>query len=123
MKQVIGLLFFCSFLNSIKAQSCEVEWRNHDTINKISVQGFKEGIWRISGKHKPKLGYPIEQVIETGYYLNNRKTGVWKEYFKNGKQRSELTYVCGLLEGPATFYDQTGKVIKQGSFKANKWVR
>lgn len=128
-------LLFLSF-GSARSQSYEISSGiKTDTINKLTYKGFKEGKWILKGKHKdyfkgkyslPKSfyeGYPSEQIIETGIYENNRKEGVWEEYYKNGKMRSKLTYANGVLEGPAVFYNTDGKIMKEGSFKANKWVQ
>jgi len=127
MKNLIFISAFLILNIQVKSQSYEIisqaEVVGRDTINKISSQNFKEGIWVIRGKHYPKLKYPMEQVIETGHYLYNRKSGLWFEYYPNGKQRSKLTYVNGVLDGPATFFDTNGNAIQEGKFKDNKWVR
>jgi antitoxin component YwqK of YwqJK toxin-antitoxin module len=127
--KTINLLFllFLGF-GSARAQSYEMEMM-HDTINKIDFKGYKQGKWVIKGKHydyglkkESYKGYTPEQTIETGMYLNNRKEGEWTEYYKNGKMRNKLTYVNGVLDGPATFYNTDGKVMKEGNFKGNKWI-
>ncbi len=119
-------LLFLSF-GSAKSQSCEIV--GYDTINMIDKKGYKKGKWVIKGMHyftgrtKTISGYRPDQTVETGIYNNNRKEGIWEEYYSNGKMRSTLTYVNGVLEGPATFYNSDGKVMKEGSFKGNKWVQ
>lgn len=122
---IIFLLFLC--FGSASAQSYEIESIiTSDTINKVDIKGYKVGKWVIRGKHKLKpehLTFPMEQIVETGNYLNNRKDGVWIEYYKNGKMRNKLTYVNGILNGPAAFYNEKEVVLKEGSFKDNKWVQ
>jgi antitoxin component YwqK of YwqJK toxin-antitoxin module len=130
----ILFLLFLSF-GSTRAQSFEMDKTPLDTINKMTRNGSKEGKWVIKGKHQhyykgryafPKRfyeGFQPEQTIETGMYKNNRKEGVWEEYYKNGELRNKLTYLNGVLEGPAVFYNTDGKVLKEGNFKGNKWVQ
>jgi antitoxin component YwqK of YwqJK toxin-antitoxin module len=130
MKATITVLFLLFCFTGMQAQSFELYSSGKDTINKIDIKNQKQGKWVIRGKHyyygqkkESYKGFQSEQIIETGMYNNNRKEGVWEEYYKNGKMRNKLTYVNGVLEGPATFYNIDGKVLKEGNFKANKWVQ
>jgi antitoxin component YwqK of YwqJK toxin-antitoxin module len=120
---IIVLLFLCFGSAKAQAQTFELYLNGNDTINKIDIKNHKVGKWVIMGKHKPGSGYSSERIIETGNYINNRKEGLWIEYYKNGKMRNKLTYVNGTLNGPATFYDAQEKVLKEGTFKDNKWVQ
>lgn len=125
MRYVISFVFFMALAFSGASQSQTFEVVGIDTINSIDRRNQKQGKWIIKGRHdlkKIKAGYPLDQTIETGMYLNNRKEGVWMEYYKNGKERSKLTYVNGVLDGDATFYNTDGKILKEGKFKGNKWV-
>lgn len=103
------------------AQSYEVVKR--DTVNVIDRNNNKIGKWIVRGYHKKHTCFKPEQIIEEGNYVNNRKDGVWTEYYCNSNVRSKLTYVNGVLDGYAVFYDEKGKVIKEGAFKNNKWVK
>lgn len=135
MKTNFVLLLLLLNFGSASAQSFEMEIPlsgvvKFDTINKISRNGLKEGKWVIKGKHygygtikDAYRGFQAEQIIETGMYVNNRREGEWIEFHITGKMRSKLTYVNGALDGPATFYDEKGNVLKAGSFKENKWVQ
>lgn len=125
MRYIISFIFLMalSFTGSSQSQTFEVV--GVDTINSIDRHNQKQGKWIIQGTHdikKIKAGYQPYQTIEKGMYLNNRKEGVWIEYYKNGKERSKLTYVNGVLEGDAAFYNTDGTILKQGEFKGNKWV-
>lgn len=117
---IIFLLFLC--FGSAKAQSWELEISSKDTINKIDIKNQKQGNWIIRGKHWPGSGYSPDHVITYGYYKDNRKDGVWIEYSKNSKMKNMLTYVNGTLNGPALFFDDKERIVKQGSFENNKWV-
>lgn len=121
-----AIAFFLNFVANGQNPSYELDHTiSIDTINKIDGFNQKQGKWVVRGKHLPKKAkkcFEMGQVIEKGVYLNNRKTGIWTEYYCNGKARSELTYVNGVLEGSAIFYNMDGSVLKKGSFRANKWV-
>lgn len=88
----------------------------------IDIHNFKIGKWVVRGHYKKHTCFKPDQVIEKGYYLNNRKEGEWIEYYCNGKMRNKLTYKNNILEGPATLYDTDGSVLKEGAFQNNKWV-
>ena len=117
MKTAITVLFLLFCFTNTQAQSFEQgPGGPTDTINKMDHRGYKQGKWLL---RNPGYG---SLTLEKGYYLNNRKEGVWEQYCKNGKLRNKVTYVNGMLEGAAAFYNTDGKVLKEGKFKANKWI-
>ena len=112
-----------SFAGTSQIQSFEVI--QTDTINRIDIRNQKQGKWVIHGYNratKKLICTNSNQIVEEGLYINNRKSGIWIEYYCNSKKRSELTYVNGVLEGKAIFYSSDGKIIKEGKFKGNKWA-
>jgi hypothetical protein len=113
-------ILFC-FVFNCRTQSWELAANGKDTINKIDFKKQKQGNWIIRGHHKRGGCYNLNQIIEEGEYINNRKTGLWTEHYCNGKLRNKLTYVNGVLEGYAIFYNTDEKILKEGSFKGNKW--
>lgn len=123
----ITMLLFLLFYVMVNSQSAEIA--GLDTINFIDKNGNKKGKWVIKGMHyytgrtKVVSEFRPDQVVETGMYVNNRKEGVWIEYHKNGKMRRKLTYINGVLNGEAAFYDETEKILKEGAFKDNKWIQ
>lgn len=117
MKTTINVFFLLLCCTKLQAQTFELESNGKDTVNVIDHKGNKRGLWITRS-----AGYG-SVPLEKGIYKNNRKEGVWEEYYKNGKMRSKLTYSNGVLEGPAAFYNTDGKVMKEGSFKGNKWVQ
>jgi antitoxin component YwqK of YwqJK toxin-antitoxin module len=126
MKIPYFILLISLWFGSAKAQvqSYEIDvTKMADTINKTDINNYKVGKWVLKGMHKTGSGYSPQQIIETGNYVNNRKDGVWIEYYKNGKMRNKLTYVNGTLNGRAVFYDEKEKILKEGAFKNNKWVQ
>lgn len=94
----------------------------NDTINRIDVSNLKQGHWMYFGKDKRLPGYTEEQLVEEGEFLNNRKTGIWKKYFANGKMQNEITYQNSRPNGFAKIYYKNGNLKEQGIWKGNKWV-
>lgn len=105
----LGLLF------DFKAQTL-------DTINFVDSNGKKQGQWIVTGKDKQGTCYKSDQKIETGKYKDDRKTGVWTEYFCNGNIKNILTFKNGRPEGPAKTYFESGNIKEEGTWQANRWV-
>jgi antitoxin component YwqK of YwqJK toxin-antitoxin module len=115
--------FIILFLSSIlTAQSQEYELNGKDTINFTDAQGKKQGKWIVKGKHKPGTCYQPEQKVEEGKYLDNRKIGVWIEYYCNSNMKNKLTFVNGRPDGYAIMYHENGKISEEGTWKSNRWV-
>ncbi len=117
------LLFTLSILYSfsyLEAQSQELY--KGDTINKIDIDGRKQGKWVLMGKHKPGTCYAPEAKVEEGKYQDNRKKDVWIEYFCNGNMRNKLTFTSGKPDGYAQMFHENGKISEEGNWKNNRWV-
>ncbi|MCE3228914.1 MAG: hypothetical protein K0S32_3465 [Bacteroidetes bacterium] len=114
-------LFGCS---SFFAQSIAQTWEMNgkDTINYTDVAGKKQRKWILFGKHKPGGCHTAAQKVEEGEYKENRKTGVWMEYFCNGTPKNKITFVNGRPDGYAIVYYDNGKVQEEGTWKNNRWV-
>lgn len=115
------LIFLFSFTVCL-AQSQSFEVSGPDTTNLTDAQGKKQGKWIIKGKHKPGTCYQPEQKIEEGRYSDNRKTGIWIEYYCNSNMKNKLTFVNGRPDGYAIMYHENGKISEEGNWKSNRWV-
>ena len=121
MKRLILILFLLiSFLFS-NAQSYELETKV-DTINMTDANGRKQGKWIIFGRHNPKAGYAPEQKMSEGLYKDNRKTGVWIDYFLTGNIKNKMTFLDGRPHGPCNLYFWDGKIKEEGTWINNRWV-
>ena len=89
---------------------------NGDTINRIDINNKKQGLWIVFSKTDPS------KKIAEGEYQDNRKTGLWKEWYPSGQLKQEITYVNNRPNGFAKFYYENGKVSEQGVWEGNKWV-
>ena len=79
-KHLYTLALLCLF-GFIKAQSQEIY--KGDTVNKIDIDGKKQGKWVLLGKHKPGTCYAPDAKVEEGKYQDNRKKDVWIEFGKH----------------------------------------
>ncbi|MBK6835888.1 MAG: hypothetical protein IPG89_17120 [Bacteroidetes bacterium] len=97
-----------------------------DTINKIDANNQKQGRWVYFGRDKKGLKNKVlkyNQITEEGYFLNDKKNGVWKTYhIKTNKSKSEVIFVNGVCEGKAKFFNEKGKLIKEGVLKNGNWL-
>ena len=122
MKRINVILFLLiSFLYS-KSQSYELAAPHKDTINMTDVNGKKQGQWIIFGRHAPSADYKPNQKISEGIYKDNRKTGVWIDYYPSGNIKNKVTFVEGRPHGPVYMYFQNGNIQEEGTWKNNRWV-
>lgn len=120
MKKLLYILI--TVCGASLAQSQSSEAFGNDTINRIDADGKKQGKWILMGKHKPGTCYQLEQKIEEGKYQDNRKLGIWVEYFCNGNMKNKLTFVNGRPDGYAIMYHENGKISEEGNWKNQRWV-
>ena len=119
------LLFFILIFSSGYAQRISPGKNNFskkDTINILDSKGLKQGYWIVFGQSKPKSCYKPQAKVEEGNYKDNKKTGIWIEYFCNSNIKSKVTFTNGRPDGPATMYYENGKISEEGVWKINRWV-
>lgn len=120
MKRLFYTILLCSIAGTVSSQSFELIGR--DTINKTDSEGRKQGRWIVYGKHKPGSCYKPDQKAEEGKYADNRKAGIWIDYYCNGNVRNKLTFTNGRPDGYAQMYHENGKISEEGNWKNNRWV-
>ncbi|WP_185957600.1 toxin-antitoxin system YwqK family antitoxin [Saccharicrinis carchari] len=81
-------------------------------VNMTDAVGMKQGHWIIE-----KNGV----VVEEGRYVDNRKEGVWKAYFKNNILKYEITFTAGEARGEARFYYEDGTLRESGNWQVDHW--
>lgn len=89
-----------------------------DAANALDARGHKTGLWRQADPHGGE---------SVGTYRQDRREGLWRHYFRDGKLRSEATYHDGELDGPCVWFRATGGLLQKGSFdkgrKSGLWER
>ncbi len=116
------IVFVVCKLGYAQSQTFELDPTTKDTINQIDQVGKKQGKWIVFGKSKPGGCYSAAQKVEEGKYKDNKKEGIWKEYYCNGNPKNKVTYQLGRADGYAIMYHENGKVSEEGTWKVNKWV-
>ena len=57
-------------------------------------------------------------LIAEGHYVNNKKHGVWREYYdSDGSLMIEETYWHGIQHGCFSSYHPNGQVLSKGQFQ------
>jgi len=120
MKKFVTILFLFCFVGLMRSQSSEVFGK--DTINKIDIEGKKQGRWILMGKHKPGTCYKPDQKAEEGKYKDNKKADLWIEYYCNSNMKNKLTFMNGRPDGYAQMFHENGKISEEGNWKNNRWV-
>jgi len=120
MKKFLYIVILICTVTSVDSQTYEIVGK--DTLNKIDVEGKKQGKWILFGKHKPGTCYQPEQKAEEGKYADNRKAGIWVEFFCNGNMKNKLTFTNGRPDGYAIMFHENGKISEEGNWKNNRWV-
>lgn len=126
MKNIyLVMIFVVARFGYAQSQSYEINpLNNKDTINVIDFNGKKQGQWIVFGKAKPNTCYASNPTskVEEGKYADNKKAGIWKEYYCNSNIKNKITYTNGRPDGYAIMYHENGKISEEGLWKINKWV-
>jgi antitoxin component YwqK of YwqJK toxin-antitoxin module len=105
------------------SQSAFAQSNSNDSLKNFTDEsGLKQGYWIILNNIRQLQGYAPEAKIEEGKYADNKKTGLWKMYFANGKLKSEVIYINNRPSGYAKMYYENGKLQEEGNWENNRWV-
>ena len=90
------------------------QWKDYiisvrgDTLNRIDMQGRKQGPWVIHlDEVRGEPGYD-----EQGYFLNDKKDGLWVRFSLMGDKIAEENYRWGVLDGKAKYYTRNGGLLR-----------
>lgn len=82
--------------------------------NKTTVkEGKRHGVYKI-------YDYNLEDVLEEGFYINDKKEGLVKKYTHRGALKSIENYENDELEGETIYYNEDGKKISRLIYKKGK---
>ena len=71
---------------------------------------MRNGKWKEFNKHAV--------LISEGHYVNNKKHGVWREYYdSNGSLMIEEAYLHGVQHGRFASYHPNGQLLSEGQFQ------
>jgi antitoxin component YwqK of YwqJK toxin-antitoxin module len=105
------LLFACSSMQLIAFDG---------EINQTDAKGQRQGYWIIKGSMIDDRDYKPESKVEEGNYTDNRKEGLWKRYWPNGKLRSEIFYNYGRPLGEYKLFYENGKLEEHSTWNNNR---
>ncbi len=125
-------LIFIFFLLSlcISAQVSKSPYKSFDihigdTINRVDKSGLKQGRWIYYGKDKRGWASQLfnsKQIVEDGFYLNDKKNKTWKTYHHTNKLKSEITYIDDVAKGTAKFFNTDGRIMLEGDIENKAFV-
>ena len=116
MNKICLVLFLLMIGQSLLAQ----HWIDYsvtprgDTINRIDKQKFKQGPW--SFHYEQVRGEP--GFDEEGYFVDDKKEGVWKKYSLMGDLIANEFYKFGYRDGKQQYYTVLGDLLREESWKA-----
>ncbi|HLP54165.1 MAG TPA: hypothetical protein VK151_04015 [Fluviicola sp.] len=111
MKQLL-VLFFLFIAHQAITQ---------EVYNRTDENGMKQGYWVYLGKDRPDSGIPDTGKVEEGYYVNDRKEGIWIKYHEDGatiKLKGE--FKNNRPNGHYSKYYANGKLRERGHFTKNR---
>lgn len=114
MKKLSFILIIILAVNPLFSQSFEVY--KGDTINYTDFEGKKQGKWIYFDTNN------YGKIIKEGIYVNNKKEGIWKSYYKNGNLKASITYKNNRQNGYAKIYYKNRIVSEEGIWKGNRWT-
>jgi antitoxin component YwqK of YwqJK toxin-antitoxin module len=85
-------------------------------INRTDESGKRQGYWVIKGYMANDKAYSPDAIVEEGEYKDNRREGLWKRYWPNGKPKSEVFYVFGKPEGHYKVFYESGQIEEESEW-------
>jgi antitoxin component YwqK of YwqJK toxin-antitoxin module len=147
MKKTFTLIIIVLYINGLKAQAithyynwkweaCEKKDARFATIITPTDSGFlrKDYFWatgtlQMSGHYKDidnktghgdfKFFYTNGSPLQTGRYINGKKTGTWLSYHYNGMMSDSTTYDKGDITGISLGWHPNGMLKDSGEVKEN----
>lgn len=85
-----------------------------DTLNRVDMKDRKQGPWVL---HQDELrgeqGYD-----EQGYFIDDKKDGVWVRFSLMGDKIASETYRWGSLDGKSQYFNRTGGLVREEMWRA-----
>ena len=85
-----------------------------DTLNRVDQMDRKQGPWVV---HQDELrgeqGYD-----EQGYFIDDKKDGVWVRFSLTGDKIAAENYRWGVLDGKAQYWTRTGGLLREEHWRA-----
>lgn len=111
------LVILLAIVSAISAAQTEPDYSNNGKpANQIDENNLKQGLWIYF--------YDSERttVSSKGVYIDNKREGIWTDYYKNGNPRSMITYKNNHQDGEAKLFYESGVLAEEGMWRFNRWV-
>ena len=83
-----------------------------DTINLVDEENRKQGYW---------IEYCNGTKIREGNYIDNKKSGIWKNYRKDGSLSYTIQFMNGQPNGEMCSFYANGKLLERGTWVIDHW--
>src|SRR5688572_1901274 len=111
------LLLVCLLLVSMSSYG---QWKSYiisvrgDTLNCVDMNGKKQGPWVVHvDELRGEQGYD-----EQGYFIDDKKDGVWVRFSLMGDKLAAETYRWGNLNGKCQYFNRTGSLVREEFWRA-----
>jgi hypothetical protein len=98
----------------------EAQWKDYmisvrgDTLNRVDMQGRKQGPWVIHLEElRGEPGYD-----EQGYFINDKKDGLWLRFSPMGDKIAEENFRWGNKNGKCRYFNMTGSLMREENWRA-----
>lgn len=113
MRILFIIALFISFPSFGQWKSFIISVRG-DTLNRVDMNGKKQGPWVIHmDELRGEQGYD-----EQGYFVDDKKDGKWVKFSLMGDKLAEESYRWGSLDGRSKYYTRTGGLVREESWRA-----
>ena len=111
----LALLFVLSLIALKGMAQTDMVFRG-ERINVTDLDSMKQGRWYYF--------YDSLQTIVscTGTYVDNKRQGVWTEFYRNGNRRSEISYHDNHKYGLKKSFYENGNLAEDGYWDGQHWV-
>ena len=96
------------------------QWKDYiisvrgDTLNRVDMNGKKQGPWVIHMDDlRGEQGYD-----EQGYFVDDKKDGKWVRFSLMGDKLAEENYRWGNLNGKSRYYTRRGGLMREETWRA-----
>ena len=96
------------------------QWKDYiisvrgDTLNRVDMNGRKQGPWVIHVDDlRGEQGYD-----EQGYFLDDKRDGKWVKFSLMGDKLAEENYRWGSLDGKSRYYTRRGGLMREETWRA-----
>lgn len=115
MRNTLLAVLVCFGLTSFTQDAPKSEFYNNGNL-KATYSSIENGLTKVV------LYFEEGGIRETGYVLNNQRTGVWESFDRSGNKTSKGYYSDDDKVGTWTFWSATGQVYATVMYNQNSIV-